>query len=117
MIARSALCVASEMDRHGKCARGVQRALARAGLPEFVGSGNAWSMLSPMMRSGKFEIVPPSQIREGDIALRQRPGDYGHIAVMLGKDRYGRRIEASDHIAVHRQDNPRYSRTVYLRYV
>ncbi len=117
MIARAARRVASEMGSVGWCARGVQRALARAGLPEFVGSGNAWSMLNPMRRSGKFEVVHPSQVREGDIALRQRPGDYGHIAVMLGKDRQGRQLEASDHITVHRPNNPRYSRTVYLRYV
>lgn len=117
LIARAARRVASEMGSVGWCARGVQRALARAGLPEFVGSGNAWNMLNPMMRSGKFEVVPAHQVREGDIALRQRPGDYGHIAVMLGKDRNGRQLEASDHITVHRQNNPRYSRTVYLRHV
>lgn len=114
-LARAASRVAALMNRTGRCAEGVQRALEAIGLPEFRGSGHAWNMLGPLMGSGKFEVVPVSQVTAGDIMLRRRPGDYGHIAIITGKDSHGNLMEASDHHASVRLDNPRYYRTIFLR--
>jgi len=107
--------VARRMNRTGRCAEGVQRALQAIGMPEFRGSGHAWSMLGPLLKSGRFEMIPASQVTAGDIMLRRRPGDYGHIAVITRRDSRGNLIEASDHFASVRLDNPRYDRTVFLR--
>ncbi|MGD9685247.1 MAG: hypothetical protein AB7W16_29100 [Candidatus Obscuribacterales bacterium] len=114
-LALAASHVAGRMNRTGRCAEGVQRALQAIGMPEFRGSGHAWSMLGPLLKSGKFELVPASQVTAGDIMVRRRPGDYGHIAIITGRDRHGNLTEASDHHASVRLNNPRYDRTVFLR--
>ncbi len=111
--------VAARMDRTGLCATGVQTALANVGLGEFVGSGDGWQMRHALMGSGKFVQVDASQAKEGDIMLRRWSGNErgaGHVAVITGRDSRGL-TESSDHTTRVNFSNPRYDKTMFLRYV
>lgn len=111
--------VAARMNRTGLCATGVQVALDKVGLGEFVGSGNGWQMRHALMRSGKFVQVDASQAKEGDIMLRRwtgNDGGAGHVAVITGRDSRGL-TESSDHTTRVLMNNPRYDKTMFLRYV
>lgn len=111
--------VAARMNRTGLCATGVQVALDKVGLGEFVGSGNGWQMRHALMRSGKFVQVDASQAKEGDIMLRRwtgNEGGAGHVAVITGRDSRGL-TESSDHTTRVQMNNARYDKTMFLRYV
>jgi hypothetical protein len=116
-LARAAEVWDSRMPGTGWCARAVQRALADAGLRQFLGSGDAWNMLGPLKRSGLFAEVPMDQAQRGDIILRQSStGYYGDISVVTARN--GNRIQqTNDATYEFRPNNPRYSRSVFLRYV
>lgn len=120
-LARASRRVADEMNRTGLCATGVQRALSRAGMPEFTGKFHGWQARQALLASGKFEEVPISQMKEGDIVCRQsanwrrdRNAPYGHVAVITGRDGNGF-IESSDHTKRFDPDSKMYDRTVVLR--
>lgn len=112
---------AAEMNTVGKCATGVQNALAKAGMPEFKGKFHGWQAREVLLRSGKFEEVPLSQVREGDVVcrktnsnLRDANAKYGHVAI-IGKQN-GKLMEYSDHARAFDPNHPRYSHTVVLRF-
>ncbi len=112
---------AKELNTVGKCATGVQNALAKIGMPEFKGKFHGWQAREVLLNSGKFEEVPLSQIREGDIVsrktssnLRDANAKYGHVAI-IGKDKSGKLMEYSDHARAFDAKHPRYSQTVVLR--
>ena len=111
---------AAEMNTVGKCATGVQNALAKAGMPEFKGKFHGWQAREVLLKSGKFEEVPLSQVREGDVVcrktnsnLRDAHAKYGHVAI-IGKQN-GKLMEYSDHAQTFNPNHPRYSQTVVLR--
>jgi hypothetical protein len=112
---------AAEMNTVGKCATGVQNALAKAGMPEFKGKFHGWQAREVLLKSGKFEEVPLSQVREGDVVcrktnsnLRDANAKYGHVAI-IGKNQNGKLMEYSDHARAFAPNHPRYSQTVVLR--
>lgn len=112
---------AAEMNTVGKCATGVQNALAKAGMPEFKGKFHGWQAREVLLKSGKFEEVPLSQVREGDVVcrktnsnLRDANAKYGHVAI-IGKNQNGKLMEYSDHARAFDPNHPRYSQTVVLR--
>ena len=112
---------ATAMNSVGKCATGVQRALASIGMPEFTGKFHGWQAKEVLLNSGKFEQVPLSQIREGDIVcrkanqnLRDQYAKYGHVAI-IGKGQNGNLMEYSDHAKAFNAKHPRYTETVALR--
>ena len=112
-----------QMPGTGNCASAVQRALKDVGMPQFVGSGNAWDMLSPLERSGLFVRVPESQAAVGDLIVRppsQNPAEhsiYGDISVVTA--RHGNTIiQTNDASYEYVHDNPRYDgKAVFLRHV
>jgi hypothetical protein len=113
----------ARMAGTGYCATAVQRALAAIGLPQFLGSGNAWDMLGPLKRSGKFVQIPAGEATVGDIIVRPpsaNPYDnskYGDISVITAK-KGNTLIQTNDATYAFRPDNPRYDgRAVFLRYV
>lgn len=116
-LARAVEVWDSRMSGTGYCARAVQRALADAGLPQFVGSGHAWNMLGPLKNSGLFVEIPREQAQRGDIIVRQSStGYYGDISVVTARN--GNRIQqTNDATYEYRPENPRYQRDVFLRYV
>lgn len=102
-------------NSRGRCAEGVQIALAEAGMPQFLGCGHAWDMIEPLEKSEIFKRVSKNEVKEGDIMLRQSSsGYYGHIAIITGRNTNGQLEEASDHISTVDMQNPRYSQTVFL---
>jgi hypothetical protein len=103
------------MDRTGACAAGLQQALKRSGLPEFMHQGHGWELHHAIERSGKFVQIPLSEAQEGDIGFRRNPGGYGHCFTFVGRNRHGNLMEASDHITAFNPDNPRYDRTIVYR--
>lgn len=112
---------AAQMNTFGWCATGVQNALAKAGMPEFRGKFHGWQAREVLLKSGKFEEVPLSQVREGDIVcrktnsnLRDANAKYGHVAI-IGKNQNGKLMEYSDHAKAFDPKHPRYSQTVVLR--
>ena len=112
---------AAEMNTVGKCATGVQNALAKAGMPEFKGKFHGWQAREVLLNSGMFEEVPLNQVREGDIVcrktnpnLRDQNAKYGHVAI-VGKNQNGRMMEYSDHAQPFIPNHQRYSQTVVLR--
>lgn len=108
--------IASSMRTTGRCAEGVQLALARAGYSQFVGSGHAWEMLTVLSGSGLFESVNFQNVEPGDIMVRKSAtGYYGHIAIIVDRNNSGVLKEASDHLSVVDMHNNRYSETVFLR--
>jgi hypothetical protein len=119
-LAQAALNWDARMSGTGWCARAVQRALADVGLPQFVGSGDAWNMLGPLKRSGLFVEVPMDQAAVGDLILRRgTPGGsiQGDISVITARN--GNRIQqTNDATYDFRLNNPRYGgQPVFLRYV
>lgn len=122
-LAKAAREVATQMPktmtprqwREGMCATGVQRALAKAGMPEFTGKFHGKQCADVLLKSGKFELVAAADVRAGDIICRDNAG-YGHAAVILGRDAQGKLIEASDRIKqTAPMNSPRYRKTVFLR--
>ncbi len=112
---------AAEMNTVGKCATGVQRALAKIGMPEFTSKFHGWQAREVLLNSGKFEEVPLSQVREGDVVcrktnsnLRDSNAKYGHVAI-IGKNQNGKLMEYSDHAQEFNPNHPRYSQTIALR--
>jgi hypothetical protein len=112
------------MPGQGYCATAVQNALAAVGMPEFQGSGNGWDMGQNLLKSGKFEQIPLSEVKPGDILARQwspqvqaqEGHDYGDISVV--SQRNGNTIiQTNDDTYQFLPDNPRYSQTVAMRYV
>lgn len=119
-LARAVEVWDSRMSGTGYCARAVQRAMADAGLPQFVGSGNAWDMMGPLKRSGLFVQITQAEAQRGDIIVRPpHPGgsQYGDISVVTARS--GNRIQqTNDATYEFRAENPRYGgQAVFLRYV
>lgn len=115
-LAHQARDIASKMNTTGRCAEGVQLSLARAGYSQFLGCGHAWQMLEPLNQSHLFQPVDASLARPGDLMLRKSAtGSYGHIAIITQRKQNGQLIEASDHESQVNMENPRYSKTVFLR--
>ena len=120
----AALLAARGMGTIGRCAAGVQVALARIGHGQFMGAGNAWDMGGKMARSGKFDQLPMSQAREGDIIVRswnrsviaQHGGkNWGDIVVVTAKDARGGLMGANDHTGRIAPDGGRYENSYVLR--
>ena len=120
----AALMAARGMGTIGRCAAGVQVALARIGHSQFMGSGNAWDMGSKMANSGKFDVLPLSQAREGDVIVRswnrsvinQHGGrNWGDIVVVTSKDGRGNLMGANDHHGRIPPDGGRYCNSYVLR--
>jgi hypothetical protein len=121
-LARAVLHQAKTMKGTGHCAKAVQFALARVGMPEFWGTGNAWEMLSELEDSGKFVRIPESEATVGDLivrppsTVRARHSKYGDISVVTA--RHGDKIkQTNDATFDFVRDNPRYDgQAVFLRY-
>jgi hypothetical protein len=120
----AAMLAARGMQTIGRCAAGVQVALAKIGHGEFMGSGNAWDMGSKMARSGKFDQLPLSEAREGDVIVRswnrgviaQHGGkNWGDIVVVTAKDGHGNLMGANDHHGRIQPDGGRYCNSYVLR--
>lgn len=123
-LREAALIAARGMQTIGRCAAGVQVALARIGHGQFMGSGNAWDMGAKMARSGKFDVLPLSEAREGDVIVRswnrnviaQNGGrNHGDIVVVTGRDRRGNLMGANDHHGRIPPDGGRYCNSYVLR--
>ncbi len=102
------------------CATGVQRALLAAGDKDFVGTGDGWHMHHAFEQSGKYQQVPQSEAQPGDIGVRRQkghPNNYGHVFTVVGKDKHGHLLEASDHISQYNPDNPLYDENRFYRRV
>ncbi|HEY9684363.1 MAG TPA: LysM domain-containing protein [Drouetiella sp.] len=121
----AAMRTASGMGGQGRCAAGVQVALARMGQGQWMGSGNAWDMGAKMARSGNFDMLPLSHAREGDIVVRswnrnviaQHGGrNHGDIVVVTGADRRGNLMGANDHHGRIAPDGGRYQNSYVLRF-
>jgi hypothetical protein len=120
----AAMLAARGMQTIGKCAAGVQVALAKIGHGEFMGSGNAWDMGGKMARSGKFDQLPLSEAREGDVIVRswnrsviaQHGGkNWGDIVVVTSRDGHGNLMGANDHNGRIQPDGGRYCNSYVLR--
>jgi hypothetical protein len=120
----AALLAARGMQTIGRCAAGVQVALAKIGQSQFMGSGNAWDMGSKMARSGKFDVLPLSAAREGDVIVRswnrnviaQHGGkNWGDIVVVTSRDSRGNLMGANDHHGRIPPDGGRYCNSYVLR--
>lgn len=118
--------VAAEMNSTFKCAAGVQIALDRAGLPEFMGTGDGWEMRFVFQDSPKWRITDdPNKatafVREWTPEVVASYGDryqgrnLGHVGILYKEN--GRLYELSDHKAQFNPDSPRYSQTIYFEYV
>ncbi|CAN5232017.1 hypothetical protein BH10CYA1_BH10CYA1_08160 [soil metagenome] len=123
-LREAALLAARGMQTIGRCAAGVQVALAKIGHSQFMGSGNAWDMGNKMARSGKFDQLPLSEAREGDIIVRswnrgvinQHGGkNWGDIVVVTSKDGRGNLMGANDHHGRIPADGGRYCNSYVLR--
>ncbi len=123
-LKEAALLAARGMGTIGRCAAGVQVALAKIGHGQFMGSGNAWDMGATMARSGHFDQLPLSQAREGDIIVRswnrsviaQHGGrNWGDIVVVTSKDARGNLMGANDHHGRIAPDGGRYENSYVLR--
>jgi hypothetical protein len=68
-LARASERVAEDMHSTFKCSAGVQTALAAVGL-DFWSCGDAWQMGKVLQGSGRFEIIPESEVRRGDIGVQ-----------------------------------------------
>jgi hypothetical protein len=68
-LARASEHVAECMNTTFSCSAGVQTALADLGM-DFYGCGDAWQMGQALQDSGKFEVIPESQVRRGDIGVQ-----------------------------------------------
>ncbi len=121
----AALNAASRMGTVGRCAAGVQVALSSCGLPEFMGSGNAWPMGQVLDQSGKFQRIPMSQAAEGDIIVRswnqrviaQNGGkNFGDIVIVTGR-KGGQLMGANDHHGSIPPDGGRYENSFALRLI
>lgn len=118
--------VAAEMNSTFKCAAGVQIALDRAGLPEFMGKGDGWEMRFVFQDSPKWRITDdPNKatafVREWTPEVVASYGDryqgrnLGHVGILYKEN--GKFYELSDHKAQFNPDSPRYSQTIYFEYV
>jgi hypothetical protein len=126
-LIQSAVKTAEEMTpgflrraRHGEtqlCATGVQESLAAAGHPEFYGTGDGWRMRNAFKNSPKFQQVNPEDARPGDVGVRHMKGhsDKGHVFTIVGKNKDGSLVEASDHITTLNWNSKRYDRTEIYR--
>lgn len=123
-LKQAALGVAGMMGSIGRCAAGVQRAFAAIGQKEFLGTGDAWPMGAKMAQSGKFDVLPLSAAREGDVIVRswnrsviaQHGGrNSGDIVVVTGRDRSGNLTGANDHHGRIPPDGGRYCNSYVLR--
>jgi hypothetical protein len=121
----AAIRTASGMGGSGRCAAGVQVALARMGHGQWMGSGNAWDMGAKMARSGNFDMLPLAHAREGDIVVRswnnnviaQHGGrNHGDIVVVTGADKRGNLMGANDHHGRIAPDGGRYQNSYVLRF-
>ncbi|RTL42650.1 MAG: LysM peptidoglycan-binding domain-containing protein [Candidatus Melainabacteria bacterium] len=123
-LREAALLAARGMQTIGRCAAGVQVALARIGHGQFMGSGNAWDMGAKMARSGKFDVLPLSEAREGDVIVRSwnrnviaqnRGRNWGDIVVVTSRDSRGNLMGANDHHGRIPPDGGRYTNSYVLR--
>ncbi len=124
-LKEAALIAARGMQTIGKCAAGVQVALAKIGQSQYMGTGNAWDMGNKMARSGNFDQLPMSEAREGDIIVRswnrnvinQRGGkNWGDIVVVTSRDQRGNLMGANDHYGRIAPDGGRYTNSFVLRF-
>ncbi len=116
---------ASNLGSVGYCAKGVQIALKAIGMPEFMGSGNAWPMGKVLEQSGKFQRIPMAHAAEGDIIVRSwtpqviaRNGgrNWGDIVVVTGR-RGNQLMGANDHHGSIPPDGGRYTNSFALRLI
>lgn len=119
-LADAALAVARRMGTVGKCAAGVQHALARIGMPEFYGTGSGWHMRHALDRSPNFERIPLSEVQRGDIVVqrwRNNPNGHGDIFIVAGRDRNGQIVQANDHVQKFNPAYRRYDQRIAYRLV
>ncbi|MFN8549920.1 MAG: hypothetical protein U0103_00430 [Candidatus Obscuribacterales bacterium] len=86
--------------------------IGAGGHGQFMGSGNAWDMGAKIARSGKFDVLPLSEAREGDVIVRSwnrnviaqnRGRNWGDIVVVTSRDSRGNLMGANDHAEEFRQ--------------
>lgn len=125
-IVKAGMQVARDMNSTFACAEGVQRALAKAGMPQFLGSGDGWEMRHAFLNSPEWKVTnDPTKatavVRAWTPEVTRSFGNQyggrnlGHVA-LLHND-HGRIIETSDHATVHDVNNPRYAKSIYFEYV
>lgn len=121
-IVRAGEQVAREMHSTFACAEGVQKALAKAGMPEFLGSGDGWEMRHAFLRSSQWKLTDdPNKatavVRAWTpaVAAQYDGRNLGHVALLHKEN--GRIIETSDHADEFDVNNPRYAKSLYFEYV
>lgn len=121
-IVKAGLAVAADMRSEGACAAGVQVALNKVGMGEFMGSGNGWDMRKAFLNNDEWRVTnDPTKatafVRSWNSSVQRANGgaNYGHVGLLHTEN--GRLIETSDHKTVHDVNNPRYNKTIYFEYV
>jgi hypothetical protein len=116
--------VANSMNSVGYCAKGVQEALAKAGLGEFVGSGNGWDMRHAFDKDPRFQVIPASQARPGDICVQrwapeivaQHGGNNWGDVFIVDSVENGQITQNNDHVQKFNLSS-RYDKQIFYRYV
>ena len=121
-IVKAGLDVARNMGTEGRCAEGVQVALSKVGMNEFMGSGDGWAMRHAFLKSDEWRVTnDPTRatafVRSWAPSVRAEYGgrNLGHVGLLHMEN--GRLIESSDHKTEHLVNNSRYNQTIYFEYV
>lgn len=121
-IVKAGLAVARNMNTEGRCAEGVQVALSKVGMGEFLGSGDGWAMRHAFLKSDEWRVTnDPTKatafVRSWSQGVIAENGgkNYGHVGLLHVEN--GRLVETSDHKTEHQINNPRYGKTIYFEYV